>query len=140
MNIPTMFHEVWWKKWKKNLNPPFFLFPWQLWQSLSYRFQFFFALLLCYGNSSYSSFSFFLPSKVCPTHFSKMLWSNFMKLCRIIICHVKLFFVSMATAAKFVQPIPIFLAYSCGCCSYQVSLISVWRVTCYDNFCVFHFF
>jgi hypothetical protein len=23
MNIPTMFHEVWWKKWKKNLNPPF---------------------------------------------------------------------------------------------------------------------
>jgi hypothetical protein len=28
----------------------------------------------------------------------------------------------------------------CGCCSYQVSLISVWRVTCYDNFCVFQFF
>jgi hypothetical protein len=25
-----------------------------------------------HGNSSYSSFSFFLPSKVCPTHFSKM--------------------------------------------------------------------
>ena len=50
------------------------------------------------------------------------------------------FFVSMATAAKFVQPIPIFLANSRGCCSYQVSSISVWRVTCYDNFCVFHFF
>jgi hypothetical protein len=31
-----------------------------------------------------------LPSKVCPTQFSKMPWSNFMKLCRIIICHVKL--------------------------------------------------
>jgi hypothetical protein len=28
----------------------------------------------------------------------------------------------------------------CGCCSYQVSSISVWRVTCYDYFCVFHFF
>ena len=28
----------------------------------------------------------------------------------------------------------------CGCCSYQVSSISVWRVTCYDNFCVFQFF
>ena len=26
----------------------------------------------------------------------------------------------------------------CGCCSYQVSAISVWRVTCYDHFCVFH--
>jgi hypothetical protein len=50
------------------------------------------------------------------------------------------FFVSMATAAKFVQPIPIFLAYWCGCCSYQVSSISVWRVICYDHFCVFDFF
>ena len=27
----------------------------------------------------------------------------------------------------------------CGCCCYQVSSISVWRVTCYDNFCVFQF-
>ena len=29
---------------------------------------------------------------------------------------------------------------SCACCSYQVSSISVWRVTCYDHFCVFQFF
>ena len=28
----------------------------------------------------------------------------------------------------------------CGCCSYQVSSISVRRVTCYDNFCVFQLF
>jgi hypothetical protein len=28
----------------------------------------------------------------------------------------------------------------CGCFSYQVSSISVWRVTCYDHFCVFQFF
>ena len=28
----------------------------------------------------------------------------------------------------------------CGCCSYQVSSISVWRVTCYDHFGVFHIF
>ena len=27
----------------------------------------------------------------------------------------------------------------CGCCSYQVSSISVRRVTCYDHFCVFQF-
>ena len=28
----------------------------------------------------------------------------------------------------------------CGCCSYQVSSISVWLVTCYDHFCVlWHF-
>ena len=54
------------------------------------------------------------------------------------------FFVSMATAAKFVQPIPIFFGLSrstrCGCCSFQDSSIFVWRVTCYDHFCVFHFF
>ena len=28
----------------------------------------------------------------------------------------------------------------CGCCSYQVSSISVRRVTCYDLFCVFQYF
>ena len=40
VDIPTKFHEVWWKESKKNLNPPF-LFPWQLRQSLSNRFRFF---------------------------------------------------------------------------------------------------
>ena len=54
------------------------------------------------------------------------------------------FFVSMATAAKFVQPILIFFGLSpssrCGCFSYQVSSISVLRVICYDHFCVFQFF
>jgi hypothetical protein len=53
------------------------------------------------------------------------------------------FFKIAAVAAKFVQPIPIFFGLSrstsCGCCSYQVSSISVWRVTCYDHFCVFKF-
>jgi hypothetical protein len=43
------------------------------------------------------------------------------------------FFVSMATAAKFIQPIPIFLAYlaplDVDVVSYQVSSISVWQVT-----------
>ena len=72
VDIPTKFHEAWWKESKKKLNPPFF--------------------------------------------------------------------VSMATAAKFVQPILIFFGLSrstrCGCCSYQVSSISVWRVTCYEHFCV----
>ena len=54
------------------------------------------------------------------------------------------FFISMATVAKFVLLILIFLGLSrstrCGCCSYQVSSISVCQVTCYDNFCVFQFF
>jgi hypothetical protein len=54
-----------------------FLFPWQLRQSLSYRFWFYFGL-------------------------------------------------SRSTTS--------------GCCSCQVSSISVWRGTCYNHFCVFQFF
>ena len=54
------------------------------------------------------------------------------------------FFVSMTIAEKFVQPIPICFCLSsstrCGCCSLQVSSISIRRVTCYDHFCVFQFF
>jgi hypothetical protein len=49
------------------------------------------------------------------------------------------FFVSRATAEKFVQPIPI-RSTRCGCCSLQVSSICVWQVTWYDHFCVFQFF
>jgi hypothetical protein len=43
VDIPTKFHEVWWKESKIFFNPPF-LFPWQLRQSLSNQFQFFFVL------------------------------------------------------------------------------------------------
>ena len=75
VDIPTKFHEVWWKESKIFLNPPF-LFPWQLRQ-------------------------------ICPTD------SDFCCLSR---------------------------STRCECCSYQVSSISVWRVTCYDHFCVFQFF
>jgi hypothetical protein len=75
VDIPTKFHEIWWKESNLFLNPPF-LFPWQLRHSLSNRFRFF-------GLS-------------CSTRY--------------------------------------------GCCSCQVSSISVRRVTCYDHFCVFHFF
>jgi hypothetical protein len=46
------------------------------------------------------------------------------------------FFVSMATAAKFVQPIPIFLAYLVPL---DIPSISVRRVTCYDHIFVFQF-
>jgi hypothetical protein len=38
--IFLQFHEDWWKESNFFLNPPF-LFPWQLWQSLSNRFRFF---------------------------------------------------------------------------------------------------
>ena len=76
MDIPTKFHEVWWKESKTISNPPFFCF---------------------HGNCG----------KVCPTD------SDFFGLSR---------------------------STKCGCCSYQVSSISAWRVICYDHFCVFQFF
>jgi hypothetical protein len=60
-------------------------------------------------------------------------------------CFKSPFFVSMAIAAKFVQPILIFFfglsrSTTSGCCSCQVSSITVWRVTCFNHFCVFQFF
>jgi hypothetical protein len=72
VDIPTKFHEVWWKESKIFLNPPFFVY--------------------------------------------------------------------LATAAKFVQPIFFGLSRSTRCCSYQVSSISVRRVTRYDIFCVYSIF
>jgi hypothetical protein len=76
VDIPTKFHEAWWKDSNFFLNPSLFCF---------------------HGNCG----------KVCPTD------SDFVGLSR---------------------------STRCGCCSYQVSSISVWRVTCYDHFCVFQFF
>jgi hypothetical protein len=75
VDIPTKFHEVWWKKSICFLNPPIFCF---------------------HGTCG----------KVCPTD------SDFFGLSR---------------------------STRCECCSYQVSSISVRRVTCYDHFCVFQF-
>jgi hypothetical protein len=159
VDIPTKLHEVWWKESKIILNHPFFCFHGNSGKVCPTDSDCFdlsrstncwcCSLLLCNGNSSsyyYSSTHF------CPLDFSEMLWSNFMKPWRNIICHVKLcngrhfecvqllqqlphttvdiptkfhevwwkeskhflnppFFVSMAAAAKFVQPIPIVLAY-----------------------------
>jgi hypothetical protein len=45
VDIPTKFHEFWWKESNFFLNPPFLL-PWRLRQSLSNRFQFFLANLV----------------------------------------------------------------------------------------------
>ena len=75
VDIPTKFHEAWWKESNFFLNLPFF----------------------CFHGSC---------GKVCPTD------SDFFGLSR---------------------------STRCGCCSYQVSSISVWRVTCYDHFVFFNF-
>ena len=135
-------------------SPTFFLFPWQLRQSLSYRFRFFWLISFHYmwmrqetlnifctlvNMATATVLNFFQPPKSCHTLQSFMKFDErnpffFLN---------PPFFDSMATAAKFVQTITIFFGLSrstrCGCCSYQVSSISVWRVICYDHFCVFHF-
>ena len=48
--------------------------------------------------------SFFLSPKVCPTHLSEMPWSNLMKPCRNIICHVKLCLSGLETANMLKRP------------------------------------
>ena len=91
-----------------------------------------------------TSLNFFNPPKAA-THYGgysyKVSWSLMKGIQK---CFKSPFFVSMATAAKFVQPIPIFFRLSRStrseCCSCQVSSNCVWRVTCYDYFCVFQFF
>ena len=89
-------------------------------------------------------FNFFNPLHAV-THYRgyscKVSWSLMEGIQKFL---TSLFFVSMATAAKFVHPIPIIFGLSrstrCGCCSYQVSSISVRRVICYGLFCVFSIF
>ena len=67
-----------------------------LWHGPKWRVEYSTIRTYCVRSVSYYSYyyssSFFLPPKVCPTHISEMLWSNFMKPCRNIICHVKLYF------------------------------------------------
>jgi hypothetical protein len=98
VDIPTKFHEVWWKESKIILNPPF-LFPWQLRQSLSNWFRFFWIISFecsrvtyCYATFLFHYYYYYYYSSThfCPLYFSEMPWSNFMKPCRNIICHVKL--------------------------------------------------
>ena len=104
----------------------------------------FFAHLCYHGNGH--QFEFFqTPPPKSATHYGgysyKVSWSLMKGIQK---CFKSPFFVSMATAAKFVQPIPIFFRLSRStrseCCSCQVSSNCVWRVTCYDYFCVFQFF
>jgi hypothetical protein len=84
----------------------------------------------------YSYYYYYSSTHFCPLDFSEMPWSNFMKPCSNIICHVKFKMVCRTDFDFFY----LSRSTSCGCCSYQVSSISVWRVTCYDHFCVFQFF
>ena len=70
------------KEIKKNLNPPFFLFQWQLWQSLSYRFQFCLAYLVPLDVDVTGN----ITAKICE------VWSEFNIFCTLV---------TMATAAIF---------------------------------------
>ena len=174
VNIPTMFHEVWWKKSIFFLNPPFFLFPWQLRQSLSYRLRFFLAYLIqldvdVTGNITaklcevWSEFNIFCtlvtmatatilnffqpppPPQKAATHYSGYSYKVSWSLMKGIQNYFKSpFFCFHGNCGKVCPTDSDFFGLSCstscGCCSYQVSSISVWRVTCYDPFCVFQFF
>jgi hypothetical protein len=83
----------------------------------------------------YSS-SFFLLPKVSPTQFS-VLQSLFKG---ILIFFKSPLFGFHGNCGKVCPTDSHFFGLSrstrCGCCSYQVSSISVGRVTCYDHFCI----
>ena len=130
-------YDVSWKKSPKLFKSTLFLYPWQLRQSLSYRFRFFLAYLvpldvdatgnitakLCEVWCEFNIFctlvtmataailNLFNPPKAA-THYGgysyKVTWSLMKGIQNLL---NPPFFISMATAAKFVQPIPIFLAY-----------------------------
>ena len=85
------------------------------------------------------------PQKKAATHYSgysyKVSWSLIKG---IQIVFKSLLFCFHDNCGKVCPTDSVFFGLShstrCGCCSYQVSLISVRRVTCYDHFFVFQFF
>ena len=146
-----MFHEVWWKKSQKIKIPLFFIsmataakFVLPIPISLAYLVPLDVDVtgnITAQINEVWSEFNIFWTLVTMATA-AILNFCNPQKESKNLLNPP--FLVSMAAAAKFVQTIPIFFGLSrstrCGCFSYQVSSISVWRVTCYDHFCVFHFF
>jgi hypothetical protein len=47
-------------------------------------------VMYCYSTFLFHYYSYYSSTHFCPLDFLEMPWSNFMKLCRNIICHVKL--------------------------------------------------
>ena len=146
VNIPTMFHEVWWKKFKKKLNPPF-SFPLDVDVTGNITAK------VCEDWSEFNIFAPWLPwqrppfwicstPKSCHTlrgYSDKVSWS--------LIKGINFFLIPLfcfhGNCGKVCPTDSNFFSLSrstrCGCCSYQVSSISVRRVTCYAHFCVFQF-
>jgi hypothetical protein len=139
VDIPTKLHEVWWKESKKNWNPPFFV-----------------SMASCRHKNRTSLkvvlfvFKIFKMAaniqilKIVINSKNRFQWKWIFTGSKTWKKLKSPFFVSMASCRKVYQTDSDLFGLSrstrCGCCSYQVSSISVWRVTCYDHFCVFHFF
>ena len=162
-----MFHEVWWKKPKKLKNPTFFYFHgncgkvcpidsdfFGLWQECDVdvdvtgnitaklcevwsEFNFFCTLVTM---TTATILNFFNPQKLqhttvdIPTKFHDVWWKESKFFLN------PPFFVSMATVAMLVQPIPIFFSLSrstrCGCCFCSASNL-LWSFLCFFNFLAF---
>ena len=123
------------KEIKKFLKSPLFLFQWQLAAKFVLPIPIFLTCLVPLDVDMTES----IITKLCE------VWSESNIFCTLVT-------MAMAAILNFQPPkschtlrwIPIFFGLSrstrCGCCSYQVSSISVRRVTCYDHFSVFLFF
>ena len=131
------------EKIKNKIKIPPFLFPWQLRQSLSYRVNLtFFAPWFPWQWPPF--WIFFNPSKAA-THYGGYSYKVSWSLMKGIQKYFKSpFFCFHGNCGKVCPTDSDFVVLSrftrCGCCSCQVSSISVRRVTCYDHFCVFQFF
>ena len=168
VDIPTKFHEVWWKESKFFLNPPFFIS-----MATAAKFVLPIAILLAYliqldvdvtGNitaklyevwsvlnifcslvtmATAAILNFFNPQKLphttvdIPTKFHEVWWKESKNILNLLFCfHGNCSKVCPTDSDYF----GLSRSTRCGCCSYQVSSISVGIVTCFDNFCVFQFF
>jgi hypothetical protein len=101
-------------------------------------------LHLGYHGNGHHFFYFFNPQKLphttvdIPTKFQEVWWKESK------ICLNPPFFCYHGNCGKVCPTDSDLFVLSrstrWGCCSYQVSSISVWRITRYDHFCVFQFF
>ena len=169
VNIPTMFHEVWWKRSNCFKKSPFFYFHGNCGKVCPTDSDFFLAYLVSLDVDVTGN----ITAKLCE------VWSEFNIFCTLVtmatttilnLFNPKSFAHyggysykaswSLMKGIQIVFKSPLYCVIGncgkvcptdsdlfglsrstrCECCSYQISSLSVRRVTCYDHFCVFQFF
>jgi hypothetical protein len=136
VDIPTHFHEVWWKESKIILNLHLFVSMATAARLLAEQ-----KLMKLDGNNIHSQWNEisqkFCSNISCHIHIHLVERDKPKIILIIILPHI---FVPRQIFPNDSDFLGISRSTRCGCCSYQVSSISAWRETCYDHFCVLNFF